>query len=97
MASDILPFLVLLMVPYVKSGFFEKTRRWFYALFSISLAVQIAGLIFFDGVWHAAYDRGFRDTGWLWSVKDSEIVFYFRRVLVKFGIIRKACNVCLSG
>ena len=97
MVSDILPFLMLLIVPYVKSGFFEKTRHWFYALFSISLAVQIAGLIFFDGVWHAAYDKGFRDTAWLWSVKDSEIVFYFRRVLVKFGIIRKACDVCLSG
>ena len=96
MASDVLPFLTLLMVPYIKSSLFERTKKWFYALFSISIGVQFIGLIFFDGIWHAAYDKGFRDTRWLWSIKDSEIVFYFRRVLVKVGVLKKACDVCLS-
>lgn len=96
MVSDILPFLVILMVPYVKSDFFEKTKKLFYLLFSISVAIQFIGLVFFDGIWHAAYDRGFRDTRWLWSIKDSEMLFYVRRVLVKFGMLQKACDVCLS-
>jgi len=44
------------------------------------------GVIFYDGIWHAAYDDGFRETAWLWSLKDSEVAFNIRRVLVKFGL-----------
>src|SRR3989344_1167459 len=95
MSSDILPFLTLLLVPYIKSDFFDKTKNIFVALISISILVQIMGIVFFDGVWHAAYDKGFDETSWLWSIKDSEIVFNFRRILVKVGLLEKACGMCL--
>ena len=95
MSSDILPFLTLLLVPYIKSDFFNKTKNIFVVLISISVLVQIMGIVFFDGVWHAAYDKGFDETSWLWSIKDSEMVFNIRRILVKVGLLEKACDICL--
>jgi len=86
MASDILPFLVLLLVPFVKSAYFFQYKKLFYILLGISVLVQFMGVIFYDGIWHAAYDDGFRETAWLWSLKDSEVAFNIRRVLVKFGL-----------
>jgi len=94
MASDIIPFLVLLLVPFVESAYFEKFKIWFFGLFIFSAAVQVFGLIFFDGIWHAAYDAGFVDTRWLWSLRDSEFAFNIRRVLVKLGILERACPKC---
>lgn len=95
MASDVLVFFILLLVPYITSEFFHKFKKLFYFLFAVSVGVQIMGLVFFDGVWHAAYDDGFRDTAWLWSVENSETVFNIRRILVKFGYLDKACPQCL--
>ncbi len=95
MSSDILPFLVLLLIPYFSSEYFEKTKKLFFLLFGFSVSIQLAGLAFFDGIWHAAYDKGFVDTSWLWSLKDSEMAFNFRRVLVKFGWLKQACEKCL--
>jgi len=86
MASDILPFLILLLVPFVKSLYFQQYKKLFFILFGISVLVQFMGVIFFDGIWHAAYDDGFRETAWLWSVKDSEVAFNIRRALVKVGL-----------
>ncbi|OGC47173.1 hypothetical protein A2886_00820 [candidate division WWE3 bacterium RIFCSPHIGHO2_01_FULL_42_13] len=97
MASDVIPFMILLMVPYVQSELFEKTKRWFYFLFGFSVLVQVFGIVFFDGIWHAAYDGGFKDTGWLWSIKDSEFAFNIRRLLVKVGVLAKACPQCLEN
>ncbi|MBI2620893.1 glycosyltransferase family 39 protein [candidate division WWE3 bacterium] len=94
MAADVLPFLVLLAAPYLKSDLYSKTRRLFNALLIFSIAFQIFGLVFFDGIWHAAYDTGYKDTSWLWSLKDSEFVFNVRRILVKFGIVERACEKC---
>lgn len=95
MASDVLPFLVLLLVPYIKSDLFQKTKKLFYILLILSILIQIHGIIFFDGIWHAAYDEGFKTTGWLWSVKNSEFVFNARRILVKLSLLDKACPKCL--
>lgn len=95
MASDVLPFLILLLVPYVKSAAFEKYKKIFLVLLIFSVGVQIFGIIFFDGIWHAAYDNGFTETGWLWSLQDSELVFNIRRILVKFGYLEKACPNCM--
>jgi len=95
MAADIIPFLVLLIAPFIKSEFFNKYKKVFIGLLVLSIAVEVYGLIFFDGIWHAAYDRGFTDTGWLWSLKDSELVFNIRRILVKLGRLEKACPSCL--
>ncbi len=83
MASDILPFLVLLLIPYLKSAIFIKTQKLFYGAIILSVLVELMGLAFFDGIWHGTYDRGFWDQGWLWSVRDSEAVFNIRRLLVK--------------
>jgi len=95
MASDILPFFIFLLVPFVESDLFSKYKNLFFMLFGLSVLVQVFGMIFFDGVWHAAYDRGFVDTSWLWSIKDSEFIFNVRRVLVKLGYLEKACPKCL--
>ncbi|EKE00364.1 MAG: hypothetical protein ACD_22C00041G0011 [uncultured bacterium] len=95
MASDIIPYLILLIVPYITSNLFAKTKKLFYILFGLSVCVELFGIVFFDGVWHAAYDKGFVDTRWLWSLKDSEFVFNIRRILVKLGILVKACPNCL--
>jgi len=95
MAADIIPFLVLLMVPFFRSELYEKYKKIFLGLLLFSIAVQIYGLIFFDGIWHAAYDNGFVDTAWLWSIKDSELIFNIRRILVKLGHLSRACPNCL--
>ena len=94
MAVDIIPFLILLLVPYIKSDLFARSKKLFHILLILSILVQIYGVVFFDGIWHSAYDRGFKDTGWLWSIKDSESAFNSRRVLVKLGFLQKACPQC---
>ncbi|HOA18446.1 MAG TPA: glycosyltransferase family 39 protein [bacterium] len=95
MSSDIIPYLVFMIVPFLNSDLFSKYKKLFYILFAISVFIEIMGIIFFDGIWHAAYDKGFRDTSWLWSIKDSEALFNIRRVLVKAGLMEKACPRCL--
>lgn len=93
MSSEIIPFLVLLMIPYVKSKKFNK--RLFISLLIFSIFVELFGLVFFDSIWHNAYDKGPNEMGWLWSIKDSELIFNVRRILVKTGLLEQACNKCL--
>jgi hypothetical protein len=95
MAADVIPFLILLLVPFVKSPFYNRFKRVFFSTIIFSILVQLFGLVFFDGIWHAAYDDGFENTRWLWSLKDSELSFNIRRILVKFGMLNKACPKCL--
>ena len=95
MSSDIIPYLIILMVPFVKSQSFDKNKIVFWILFYISIFMQVFGIIFFDGIWHAAYDTGFKNTSWLWSVKDSELMFNIRRIMVKLKILQSACPKCL--
>lgn len=95
MSSDVLPYFIFLMVPYINSELFDKTKKLFWALFTVSIFIEIYGLIFFDGIWHAAYDRGYDDTSWLWSIKDSEFIFDVRRILVKLGLLDRACPKCM--
>ena len=97
MASEILPYLAILLVPFVESVYFSRYRSFFYLAFFVSVASQLHGIAFFDGVWHAAYDRGFVDTQWLWSLENSELAFNIRRILVKLGLIARACPKCLPG
>jgi hypothetical protein len=94
MSSDVIPLLVLLIIPFLDSSLFQKYKKLFFGLLIFSVLVQIFGMIFFDGIWHAAYDLGFEDTSWLWSIKDSELLFNIRRVLVKVGLLRQACPKC---
>jgi len=95
MSSDIIPYLVLLMVPYLKSSWYNKKHFLFSFLFGFSILVQVFGIVFFDGIWHAAYDTGFKNTSWLWSLKDSELMFNVRRVMVKLKVLKSACPKCL--
>ena len=95
MSSDVIPYLVLLIVPYIKSSWYDRKHFWFSALFVFSILVQVFGIIFFDGIWHAAYDTGFKNTSWLWSLKDSELMFNIRRVMVKMKMLQRACPECL--
>lgn len=95
MAADIIPFLVLLLIPFMQSTAFKKFKHVFYLFLGISFLIQVYGIIFFDGIWHAAYDQGFRETSWLWSLNDSEWAFNIRRVLVKLGYLDKACPKCI--
>ena len=96
MSSDIIPYLIILMVPFVKSQSFDKNKIVFWILFYISIFIQVFGIVFFDGIWHAAYDEGFKNTSWLWSIENSEIAFNIRRILVKFNFLDRACPTCLG-
>ena len=97
LASDALPFFMLLVVPFLQSTLYPKLTKIFFTLMFVSIVVQLSGLVFFDGIWHNAYDRGFTDTSWLWSLRDSEAVFNVRRILVKFGYLERACPKCLPN
>jgi hypothetical protein len=94
MTSDVLPFLVLPIACWLEQPRSKNLMRTFFITLYFSLFVQLAGIVFFDGIWHAAYDRGFKDPRWLWSVKDSEFAFNARRTLVKLGYLDKACPTC---
>ncbi len=86
MASDVIPFLVLPLIPYLKSAIFTKTKKLFYGAIILAVLLELMGLAFFDGIWHGTYDKGFWHQSWLWSIKDSEAVFNIRRLLVKLGL-----------
>jgi len=96
MISDVLPFLVLPLIYFLQFQF-ENLKKWFYLTLGVSLIIQLSGLVFFDSIWHNAYDRGFRNTSWVWSIKDSEAVFNICRVMVKGGILERACDKCEPG
>ena len=95
MSSDVILYLIILMVPFMKSSLFDRHKIMFFTLAGLSIFMQLFGIIFFDGIWHSAYDKGFRDTSWLWSIKDSEFIFNVRRILVKFKALDRACPECL--
>jgi hypothetical protein len=88
MSSDVIPLMVLLLAPVLNSEKFSHYRKVFTFLLVISVFVQIAGIVFFDGIWHAAYDKGFVHTQWLWSLNNSEAAFNIRRVLVKVHLLQ---------
>lgn len=95
MTSDVIPFLVLLLIPFIESVFYKKYKNLFFVFLVWSVFMQFFGIVFFDGIWHSAYDLGYKNTSWLWSVKDSEFVFNVRRILVKLKLLDKACPQCL--
>lgn len=86
MASDVIPFLFLLLIPYFNSSLYSRTKKLFYVAVTVSILVEFMGLAFFDGIWHGTYDKGFWHQEWLWSLQNSEVVFNIRRLLVKLGL-----------
>jgi len=94
MVSDVIPFFIV-PIWYLLESHYEKVKKILFLLVGISFLIQFSGLIFFDSIWHSAYDTGFKNTSWLWSIENSEAFFNIRRVLVKLGFLDKACEVCL--
>jgi hypothetical protein len=87
MSSDIIPIMVFMLIPFVSSKHFK--RYIYLAIFTITLLFSIfyhlMGLIYFDGVWHTIYDSKTRF--WLWTIKDSQLVFSVKRAMFKLGVI----------
>jgi Gpi18-like mannosyltransferase len=94
MASDVIPFMILALVPFMQSDLYQKFKKLFALLLALSIGIEIYGMIFFDGIWHAAYDLGYKNQSWLWSIKNSEFVFNMRRILVKLNLLERACPTC---
>lgn len=93
MASDILPFFIIPLW-YLFNEYYEKIKTKVILVLAISVSIQLSGMAFFDSIWHNAYDTGFRNTSWLWSINNSEAIFNVRRVMVKLNLIDKACDKC---
>lgn len=93
MVSDIIPFF---MIPlwYLLNENYEKIKKYIVIITIISVSIQTSGLAFFDSIWHNAYDTGFRNTKWLWSLENSEAAFNIRRIMVKMKVLDKACDKC---
>jgi len=88
MAVDITPFLIMLIVPLVHNGLiikFSRLKLVFLVFCIYSVFVQLLGVIHFDGEWHARFDDGPKDTAWLWSVRNSEIVYYIKKGYCKIS------------
>ncbi len=87
MASDVLPYMVFALIPFVNSELFGKKsiRYAFYIATGYSILYHLSGLVFFDGVWHTIYDG--KDRYWLWSIQNSELVFSAKRALFQLGLI----------
>ena len=87
MAGEIIPYLVLLLGPFLQSEYYEKARYkyLFFVLIFVSIFMQVLGLLYFDGVWHTVFDG---KPGWLWSVENSQWLFSIKRGLGKVGIYK---------
>lgn len=96
MISDVLPFFMF-PIWFLLENFYNKVIKSVILTSGISFIIQISGLVFFDSIWHNAYDTGFKNTSWLWSIKDSEAAFNIRRFLVKAKLLDKACEKCLPN
>lgn len=81
MASDMLPILALLLVPFLMSPHFEKLKYIFYVTLGWGFMVELMGMIFDFRHWHTLYDNGPSETRWLWSFRDSEIAYYLRTLV----------------
>jgi len=84
MAVDITPFLILFLIPVLQSPVWKKLKYVYFPLLLWSVIVEVSGLVFDFRHWHTLYDDGPIDTGWLWSIRNSEMAYYFRRFLLKF-------------
>jgi len=83
--TEMIPYMVLLLIPFITSKYFVKKpfNIIFWTLFAFSIFTQLLGILMFDGNWHTLYDG---KPGWLWSIKNSQIVFAIERILFKLGI-----------
>ena len=92
MASDILPYMVFMLIPFVESKYMKQLafKVAFFAAAAFSVFVQFLGLAYFDSVWHTIFDgKG----NWLWDIPNSQILFSVKRMLHKFGLIENPVPV----
>lgn len=94
MISDVIPFFII-PIWFLLENYYEKVKKGVLLTFIVSFIIQVSGLVFFDSIWHNAYDTGFKNTSWLWSLKNSEAAFNARRVMVKLNLLERACEKCL--
>jgi hypothetical protein len=94
MISDVIPFFII-PIWFLLENYYEKVKKGVLLTFIVSFIIQVSGLVFFDSIWHNAYDTGFKNTSWLWSLKNSEAAFNTRRVMVKLNLLERACEKCL--
>lgn len=89
MANDVIPYMTFLLIPFVTSKYFKK--RGYQIVFGLLVAystfMQFLGIIYFDGIWHTVFDGGWRNIDWLWSIKNSQPIFAFKRALFKVHIL----------
>lgn len=86
MMTEMIPYMVLMLIPFIKSKYFEKSpyKQIFWLTLIYSLFIQFLGILMFDGVWHTLYDG---KPGWLWSIENSQIVFSVKRLLARYKLI----------
>ena len=93
LSSDVLPFLVILLIPFlekVKNYNFKNYNvifKIFILLAFYSFAVQILGVLYYDGYWHGTFDNGPKDQGWLWNFNNNQVLFSVKRLLHKAKLI----------
>jgi len=57
----------------------KKNLKYIFILFLIfSVFIQLEGILFFNGEWHRKYDIGAKDQSWLWSIDNTQIVYYLK-------------------
>jgi hypothetical protein len=80
MLVDILPPLALLLALYLRRfGERPAGKAIFGLLLSLSIFIQIVGVYACDLSWHRRYDGGPEDPRWLWSIRNSQLVYYVKR------------------
>lgn len=86
MASDLLPIIVFMLIPFVKSKYFRMKffRITFVITTLIGFAIHLMAIALFDTAWHIIYDS--KSRWWLWSIKNSQIIFSIQRIFYKFGL-----------
>lgn len=80
MMVDIVPYLMLFLIPVVTGGYFKKKSLIiiFSLLVVFSVFAQFTGIIYWDGGWDDMSDTLSSDHSWLWDWSNSQLVYYLK-------------------
>lgn len=88
MLTDIMPLMILLLIPVIKFGLFKKRslKLLFVVLLSFSVLVQLVGIIFYDGQYQGQYyfDSLGNRKSQIWSLKEGQLYYYFNKAIQSF-------------
>lgn len=88
MVSESLPFLAIFLGLSLETHLIKpRVKKIFLTLLVFSIAIQLTSLVFDFRYWHASFDNGPYNTSWLWSVKDSMLVYFAKLALIKLNIL----------